>query len=246
MGGGIGGLLAVAEGGQHYQYLYDGKGNVSAVLDAAAQPVASYRYDAFGKLLAKAGSLEQPFMFSTKRYLEGVGLSYYGYRFYQPVMGRWLTRDPLQEAGGINLYGFVQNNPVNLIDPWGLVAPRGWQLKKPWQDILGGGGGIPYYGSGRKCPSIKSLFRALKGTPAPYLRSSKAGPRLHGKIPHRGDLKKMSKDDLANLRDTIPISLKTRERELRQLGDKGNHGRRIGQERQLLKNVIEELMNRVR
>ncbi len=120
MGGGIGGLLAVAEGGQHYQYLYDGKGNVSAVLDAAAQPVASYRYDAFGKLLAKAGSYEQPFMFSTKRYFEGTGLSYYGYRSYQPVTGRWLTRDPLQEAGGINLYGFVQNNPVNYFDPYGL------------------------------------------------------------------------------------------------------------------------------
>lgn len=121
MGGGIGGLLAVAEGGQHYQYLYDGKGNVSAVLDAAAQPVASYRYDAFGKLLAKAGSFEQPFMFSTKRYFEGAGLSYYGYRFYQPVMGRWLTRDPLQEVGGINLYGFTSNNPINRIDPYGLI-----------------------------------------------------------------------------------------------------------------------------
>jgi RHS repeat-associated protein len=59
-------------------------------------------------------------MFSTKRYFQGVGLSYYGYRFYQPVMGRWLTRDPLQEAGGINLYGFVQNNPVNYFDPYGL------------------------------------------------------------------------------------------------------------------------------
>jgi RHS repeat-associated protein len=120
LGGGIGGLLAVTDAGQHYQYLYDGKGNVSAVLDASAQPVASYRYDAFGKLLSKSGSFEQPFMFSTKRYFQGVGLSYYGYRFYQPVMGRWLTRDPLQEAGGINLYGFVQNNPVNYFDPYGL------------------------------------------------------------------------------------------------------------------------------
>ena len=65
--------------------------------------------------------------------LEGTGLSYYGYRFYQPVMGRWLTRDPLQEAGGINLYGFVQNNPVNWIDPWGLDSSSGsWTF---WQSI---------------------------------------------------------------------------------------------------------------
>ncbi|MCP4022637.1 MAG: RHS repeat-associated core domain-containing protein [Desulfobacteraceae bacterium] len=107
--------------GSNYQYLYDGKGNVAGVLDASQQTVASYRYDVFGNLLQQSGTLDQPFMFSTKRYLAGPGLNYYGYRFYQPSVGRWLKRDPLQEAGGLNLYGFVLNNPVNKIDPWGLM-----------------------------------------------------------------------------------------------------------------------------
>ncbi len=45
---------------------------------------------------------------------------YYGYRFYNPNLGRWINRDPIAEAGGINLYGFVLNDPVNFIDPTGL------------------------------------------------------------------------------------------------------------------------------
>jgi len=122
MGGGIGGLLNLRQGGQDYSYLYDGKGNVMALIDGNQQVVASYRYDEFGKLLKKTSSLDQPYRFSTKQYDEETGLSYYGYRFYSPAIGRWMTRDPLGEAGGINLYGFVGNNPVNRIDPTGLVA----------------------------------------------------------------------------------------------------------------------------
>jgi RHS repeat-associated protein len=65
------------------------------------------------------GTLEQPFQFSTKRYDAGTGLNYYGYRFYAPAIERWLNRDPIGEAGGINLYGFVLNDPVNWVDPEG-------------------------------------------------------------------------------------------------------------------------------
>jgi RHS repeat-associated protein len=120
LGGGIGGLLNLKQGGQDYAYLYDGKGNVAAVIDASQAVVAAYRYAPFGKLLAKTGSLTQPFGFSTKRYDAQTGLIYYGYRFYGPESGRWLTRDPLGEAGGMNLYAFVGNNPVNWVDPFGL------------------------------------------------------------------------------------------------------------------------------
>ena len=120
MGGGIGGLLNMRQSGNDYQYLYDGRGNVSALLNTSQQVAASYRYDSFGNLMAKTGTLDQPFGFSTKRYDAGTGLSYYGYRFYAPTIGKWLTRDPLGEAGGINLYGFCLNDPVNWFDPLGL------------------------------------------------------------------------------------------------------------------------------
>ena len=44
------------------------------------------------------------------------------YRLYKPGFGRWLSRDPIEEAGGINLYGYVGGNPVNLRDPLGLIS----------------------------------------------------------------------------------------------------------------------------
>jgi len=55
----------------------------------------------------------------------GQGIYYYGYRYYHPDLQRWINRDPLGEAGGINLYGFVGNDPVNRIDPWGLFDEAG-------------------------------------------------------------------------------------------------------------------------
>jgi RHS repeat-associated protein len=119
MAGGIGGLLSLKQNGSYYSYLYDGKGNVTAILDDSQNVVSSYRYDVFGNIIEKL-RLDQPFKFSTKRHDESTGLSYYGYRFYNPAIGRWITRDPLGEAGGINLYGFVGNNPINRVDLLGL------------------------------------------------------------------------------------------------------------------------------
>ncbi len=120
MGGGIGGLLNLTQSGQDYSYLYDGKGNVTAVIGSAQAVAATYTYDTFGNLMTKTGTLNQPYQFSTKLYDEKTGLSYYGYRFYSPAIGRWITRDPLGEAGGMNLYGFVGGNPVEWVDRWGL------------------------------------------------------------------------------------------------------------------------------
>ncbi len=122
MGGGVGGLLNLKQGGSDYSYLYDGKGNVSALIDSSQNVIASYRYDTFGVLLKKVGTFDQPFRFSTKRYDEKTGLYYYGYRFYNASTGKWTTRDPISEEGGVNLYEFVGNSPCNFVDPLGLEA----------------------------------------------------------------------------------------------------------------------------
>ena len=59
---------------------------------------------------------------STKRGDFKSGLVYFGYRFYVPHLGRWLNRDPLQEQGGINLYGYVHGDPLGYVDPDGRYA----------------------------------------------------------------------------------------------------------------------------
>jgi len=67
------------------------------------------------------------FRFSTKYYDAETGLYYYGYRFYSTVLMRWLNRDPIEEKGGLNLYGFCGNNPVARYDKDGRAyfAVRG-------------------------------------------------------------------------------------------------------------------------
>ncbi len=118
--GGIGGLLSLQQHGADYSYLYDGRWNVAGLLDSVSTAASSYAYDSFGVRNVVAGGLEQPFQFSTKPYNPLTGLSYFGFRFYGSEMGKWMSRDPLGERAGANLYAYVGNSPVNYIDPYGL------------------------------------------------------------------------------------------------------------------------------
>jgi RHS repeat-associated protein len=121
--GGAGGLLSLRQSGQDYSYLYDRLGNVRGVLQGDQTSAARYAYGPFGERIAVDGSLDQPIGYSGKRHDPDAGLLYYGYRFYLPGSGRWMTRDPIGERGGMNLYAFVGNNPINKFDPMGLFDP---------------------------------------------------------------------------------------------------------------------------
>jgi RHS repeat-associated protein len=83
-----------------------------------------YEYDPFGSLTRRTGdtSVRFQYRFSTKPRDFITGLYYYGYRWYDPLTGRWPSRDPIQERGGINLYGFVKNAPIHKVDYLGLVG----------------------------------------------------------------------------------------------------------------------------
>ncbi len=121
--GAVGGLLLVDEGGTRYQVGYDGNGNVTTLVNAATGAIAStYEYDPFGNTLKASGDYANtnPFRFSTKYTDQESGLLYYGYRFYNPQTGKWLSKDPLQEGGGTNLYAFNTNDSVNAFDYLGL------------------------------------------------------------------------------------------------------------------------------
>ena len=85
--------------------------------------VGTYDYSAFGSLKSQVGNDVCRFKSSSKERDDSTGFSCYGARFDAPQWQRWLSRDPLQEIGGLNLYEYVMNNPVNRIDSLGFL---GW------------------------------------------------------------------------------------------------------------------------
>ena len=124
--GGVGGLLSskdpnLAISNEQYP-LFDGNGNIFQYLDLLGSLVASYEYDAFGSITSGGQFFSNPaFGFSTKYWDAETGLNYYGYRHYDPQQGRWLSRDPIGEGGGVNFYSFVENIPLAAIDGLGLA-----------------------------------------------------------------------------------------------------------------------------
>jgi RHS repeat-associated protein len=125
--GGIGGLLAGLKTDLPADLTYyhaDANGNITTLLATNGIPLASYVYDPFGNPITATGPLadDNPFRFSSK-YTDGEsGLVYYGYRFYSSEMGRWQSKDPIDEAGGLNLYVFVINNPFSHFDYLGALV----------------------------------------------------------------------------------------------------------------------------
>ena len=145
--GGIGGLLARSHGysggnwSTHNFYHADGNGNVTALVNSSGTLQASYKYDPYGRYLGQSGALATAnvLRFSSKPWMgfngsTTSGLYAYGYRFYDPYLQRWLTRDPIGEPGfeaqrrwfsdvlgdGPNRYTYLNNAPVSSIDSYGL------------------------------------------------------------------------------------------------------------------------------
>ncbi len=76
----------------------------------------------FGEVVRTTGPMAKanPFHFSTKYQDDETDLLYYGYRYYNASTGRWVSRDPIEEEGGVSLYGFIRNEPISWIDSYGL------------------------------------------------------------------------------------------------------------------------------
>ena len=92
--------------------------------NAPGQVVVHYQYDSFGNLTRVIGSDNIRFAcrFSTKPRTPVTGRCYYGYKWYDPYTGRWPSRDPIEERGGVNLYGFVGNDGVGSFDFLGWLV----------------------------------------------------------------------------------------------------------------------------
>lgn len=126
-------LAEVDGGGNVVFYHQDWLGNVVLLTSSSGTVVEKYTYDAWGNVAAKdtsestvsADSIRSRFLYTGRQFDPETGLYYYRARSYSADLGRFVSRDPIGEAGGINLYGYVSNNPFNFFDPYGLDRRTG-------------------------------------------------------------------------------------------------------------------------
>ena len=108
----------------NYYYTRDHLGSIRELLDAGGNVRARYSYDPFGRRTRIAGDLDAAFGFAGMFWVPQANLFLTRFRAYDPDIGRWLSRDPMELAEareGPNLYAYVGNNPINFVDPEGLA-----------------------------------------------------------------------------------------------------------------------------
>ncbi|TDU80785.1 intein/RHS repeat-associated protein [Prosthecobacter fusiformis] len=150
----------------NYYFTHDHLGSVRQVMDEAEEVVESYAYDAYGVQTVSAaggpgGSRLADFRFTGHWYHEKSDLHLAPYRAYDARAGVWISEDPIEEDGGVNLYEYVSNSPIVLVDPLGLQGgPRGGGMAGG-----GGGGGGGFGGRG---PIRPIAPRVVPPSVAPY------------------------------------------------------------------------------
>ena len=152
--GGVGGLLSVNTiGGSIHYPTFDGNGNITEYLTAAGAVAAHFEYDPFGNTVASTDATNQfEYRFSTKPIDSATGLFYYGYRWFDPLTGRWPSRDPMglnSATGEFNEYAFIRNSTNDFIDILGL---RLWGISGI-NSLNGAGNGLENY-IGKKLESL--------------------------------------------------------------------------------------------
>ena len=120
------------EGSNDYYYTKDHLGSIREVVASDGTTIeAVYDYSPWGEVTKTGGTgVESDFLYTSHFYHSTSDLHLTLYRAYDPELGMWLSRDPIAENGGINLYAYVGNNPINYWDPDGLT---------PWSPYPGTG-----------------------------------------------------------------------------------------------------------
>lgn len=125
--------------GVNYYYAFDHLGSVREMTDSTGAVRARYDYDPYGVRTKIAGDLDASAGFTGHYYHEPSGLHLTLFRAYDAQSGRWLSRDPLGEEAGMNLYAYVGGDPVNGVDPLGLYT---FQIGVDLGGNLAAGGGV--------------------------------------------------------------------------------------------------------
>ncbi len=110
--------------GANYYYMRDHLGSVRELTDSTGAVRARYDYNAYGYRTKLSGDLDTPFGFTGFYYHAYSGLNLALYRAYDFGTGRWLSTDPIEESGDVNLYRYVSNKPLSRTDLLGLDSLR--------------------------------------------------------------------------------------------------------------------------
>ncbi len=159
--------LWLEQGGRLAVLHADGLGSIVLATDAAQAVVERTTYTAFGVPVRQGSAGVQPFAYTGREWDGEVGLYYYRARYYDPEVGRFLSRDPQGLAAGPNPYTYVENSPTNYLDPSGqIVSSVMCPNKRPWDDFCFLR--HYYHGLGRPVDMVEvgllSALRAAKGT----------------------------------------------------------------------------------
>ncbi len=108
-----------------YYYTRDHLGSIREVTNESGNLVAQYDYDAWGKSVVVSGNMNVDFGFTGHYFHQPSGMNLAMYRAYSPTLGRWISRDPIGENGGVDLYSYSFDDPIDLVDPTGGF-PNSW------------------------------------------------------------------------------------------------------------------------